>query len=173
MGVLALLDGAPAQPDEAWCSEVRQSLAERPTDWLDAVRDAGLVGEDRAWALLSWIEVAATELARDGSRSLLESAAFAIGLLEASDLDPRDVGVVASLLRRGAELAEVDFADSVVAGCERAAEFGASALSRLLSVRASTPATHAETGEGQSFSFVRRPIDFDVKELERWLEGGP
>jgi len=171
MGVLALLDTAPVEPDEAWYSEVEQSLSERPSDWVNAVRDAGSLGVDRAWALLSWVESAATEVVRGGSRSLLESAAFAISFLVASDLDPRDVAVVASLLRRGAQLAEVDFVDSFVAGCERAAEFGAAALSPLLSVEALTPATHTEVGEGASFTFVRRSVDFDVHELERWLEG--
>jgi hypothetical protein len=115
--------------------------------------------------------LAATEVARGGSRSLLESAAFGISLLVASDLDPRDVAVVASLLRRGAQIAGIDFGERVGAGCAYAAEFGTAAHGRLLRVEASTPATHAEVGEGPSFRFVRRPVDFDVLELERWLEG--
>lgn len=171
MSVLALLDSAPVQPDAAWYSDVEQSLSERPLEWVNAVRDAGSLGEDQAWALLSWAESAATEVVRGGSRRLLESAAFAISLLVASDLDSRDVAVVASLLRRGAHLAEIDFAESVGAGCERAAEFGAATLSRLLSAAASTPATHFEEGAEASFSFQRRRADFDVNELERWLDG--
>lgn len=171
MGLLALLDAGSRRPDDAWWNAVGRSLSGRPSDWVDAVREAGSLDQDQAWALLSWVELAATEVARGGSGSLLESAAFGISLLVASDLDARDVAVVASLLRRGAQIAGIDFGECVGVGCAHAAEFGTAALDRLLSVEASTPATHAEVGEGPSFTFVRRPVDFDVLELERWLEG--
>jgi hypothetical protein len=125
----------------------------------------------RAWSLLAWAESTATEVVRSCSRPLLESAAFAICLVGASDRDPRDVAVVGSLLRRAAVLADLDFAESVAAGCARAEEFGALALPRLLGINPAVPPTHVEQGAGASFAFRRLPADFDVDELERWLEG--
>lgn len=169
--VLALLDAAPRHPDPTWWSRVERSLSERPSDWVSTVRSAGLLADGRAWSLLAWVELSATEVVRRRSGPLLESAAFAMCLAGASDLDPRDVAVVGSLLRRAAVLADLDFAESTAAGCAAAGEFGARALPHLLGVHAGVPPTHVEQGAGASFSFRRLPADFDVDALERWLEG--
>jgi hypothetical protein len=168
--VLALLNTAPRHPDPTWWALVERSLAERPSEWVSAVRSPGFLADGRAWTLLAWAELTATEVVRRCSRPLLESAAFAICLAGASDLDPRDVAVVGSLLRRAAVLADLDFAESIAAGCARAGEFGATALPDLLGVHPAVPPTHVEQGSGASFSFHRLPADLDVDALERWLE---
>jgi hypothetical protein len=122
--------------------------------------------------LLSWVEQAATELARGGSRAVLESAAFARSLLTTSEIDDRDIAVVESLLYREAQLGGVSFAEAIEVGCARAGELAVAARETLLRADGATPATHEEAGMGRSFVFRRRPVSFDVAELERWLDEG-
>lgn len=174
MAVLVMLDNAPQHADESWFLRVEQSLSTQPDQWLAAIRTAGALSTDRAWALLSWVEVAATQVARSGSLDLVECAAFARSLLWKCELDRRDISVVESLLSRSAQVAGIhraDYAAAVKAGCARAVEFGAMAQESLLSASPSTPPSHAEEGAGASFAFRRRPASFDVEELERWLRG--
>ena len=89
-----------------------------------------------------------------------------------SSLDRRDCSVVSSLLRRASNLAELDYATCVVEGCSRAGVFGSEALDLLLAVPSRTPSTHRESGAAETFEFTRVEPDFDVEDLERWLEGG-
>ena len=93
-------------------------------------------------------------------------------MLAAGELDGRDIGVVEALSRRAAHLRGVNFGDAVEVGCASAAELGGEARKSLLSASMSTPATHMEEGDGASFFFRRRPVGFDVEELERWLNRG-
>ena len=87
-------------------------------------------------------------------------------------LDRRDIAVVAALLRRGADLVGLNYVESVTEGCSWAEEgLGRTALDLLMHAPTSTSATHVEIGDGATFAFERRPPDFDVADLERWLEG--
>lgn len=169
--ILTKLDGAPQWSDERWFLDLWTSLSQQPDGWVGAARsDVGL-SIDRAWTLLGWMEQAATVVARDRSQSLVEAAAFARSLLTVSEIDLRDIAIVEALLCRGAHLGGVNFERAVHIGCARAGRLGMSARRSLLRAPCSTPATHAEEGEGRSFVFRRLPAPFDVEELERWLDG--
>jgi hypothetical protein len=175
MTVLQLLDEIPhgAGPDSGsgWFSQIERSLEESPHEWTSAVAAIGALSDEHAWSLLSWVETAATEVVRTRSRATLTNAAFAMSLVLHSHLDRRDCSIVASLLRRGAALAGLDFAAAVADGCSRAGAMGLEAKALLLAAQDRTPSTHRETGAGSTFAFVRRTPDFDVEDLERWLEG--
>lgn len=171
--VLQMLDEASSPADDQeWFQQLRESMERQPEQWITAVSDTGTLSDARAWTLLSWIELAASDLVRQRSQSILEAAAFARSLLVLSVIDRRDIALVEALLRRGAQLAEVSFVDSVAAGCARARELGGAGFTSLMQAAPTTPATHAEEGEGHSFTFRRRPAGFDVQELERWLAEG-
>jgi len=170
--ILQILDRAPSVEDKRWYLHVKDSLEQAAGEWVSAVIDVGALSDNRAWALLSWIEEAATEMVRQRSRMTLVTAAFARSLLIRSSLDSRDIALVEALLHRGALLAGLNFMDAVIAGCERAGELGQIALTSLGQASSSTPVTHSEVGQGNSFTFRRRPAGFDVADLERWLEEG-
>ncbi len=74
--------------------DVDRSLGGNPEAWTAAVgpqvRGDGLT-RDRAWVLLSWVEDAASQIVAERRGDLVERAAFAMSLLEASPLDRRDV----------------------------------------------------------------------------------
>jgi hypothetical protein len=175
MTVLQLLDEVPVGVEptlaEGWRLRIQGSLEDTPGDWTSAVARIGELSDEHAWSLLSWIELSATQVVRDRSRSTLATAAFAMALVLQSRLDRRDCSLVGSLLRRGAELAGLDFGGAVIDGCDRAGTMGEEAQTLLLGAPSSTPATHVESGAGATFRFARRPPDFDVDDLERWLEG--
>ncbi|MGC5022208.1 hypothetical protein [Micromonospora sp. DT47] len=175
MSVLMLLDEVPEDlrqsPPGAWFQEIERSLEEAPQAWITAIAAIGALSDEHAWSLLSWIESAASHVVRARSRDTLVTSAFAMGLVLQSDLDRRDCSVVASLLRRAADLGGFDFAASVTQGCKRAGLMGQEALSLLVHASAETPATHVESGSAETFSFERRKPDFNVDDLERWLEG--
>ena len=175
MSVLQLLDeiprGSEPTPTAGWFFEIERSLEEAPREWTSAILAIGELSDDHAWSLLSWIESAASQVVRSRSQTQLVTAAFAMSLALQSGLDRRDCSIVASLLRRAADLEGFDFSASVIEGCDRAGAMGREALALLLSAPAETPATHVEAGAGSSFSFTRRTPEFDVDDLERWLEG--
>lgn len=156
MTILQLLDDALTVEDQAWYSALDRSLGQRSDKWVSAVVDAGTVSDDRAWTLLSWIEEAATELVRDRSRTTLVAAAFAMSLLTRSQLDRRDIAAVAALLRRGAILADLNFIGAVTEGCDQAGELGQAAFTLLEQAPSSTPQTHLEICQGDSFAFQRQ-----------------
>jgi hypothetical protein len=171
--LLQLLDCSPRTPEKNsdWGKELEASILRSPEEWLRAVRLGGGLSDARAWALLSWIETLASEVARTGSQEKIGLAASAMSLVCLSELDRRDLSLVASLLRRAAALSEAEYMSAVMEGCSRMGESGSEAEALLLNASASTPATHIESGSGQTFRFVRRPSEFDVQDLERWLEG--
>lgn len=137
-----------------------------------AVMEPDRLSDDRARTLLSWIEHSATRLVRARSGSTLAVAAFGTSLLMRSWLDRRDIAVVAALLRRGADLIGLDCVECVAEGCSWAeAGLGSAASDLLIHAPTSTSSTHVEVGDGVMFAFERRPPDFDVADLERWLEG--
>jgi hypothetical protein len=175
MTVLELLDEIPAGEEPtrpgSWFPQIERSLEQSPDEWLSAVAAIGELSEEHAWSLLSWIEIAASHIVRTQSRATLVAAAFAMSLVLQSRLDRRDCSVVASLLRRGADLTSLDFAACVNDGCDRAGKNGREALTLLLNAAAKTPSTHAELGRGETFFFSRLAPDFDVESLERWLDG--
>ncbi|SDD88300.1 hypothetical protein [Auraticoccus monumenti] len=123
------------------------------------------LGHDQAWPLLSWAEDAATEVGRRGDEELVVRAVLAFCLLGASPLDRRDVQVVAALLRRACDLAGLDFLSLARTGCEAAGPLGVTCWSWLTHTSTRTPATHEEVGAGWTFTFRRRPSDFDVDRL--------
>jgi len=167
---LALLD-AGAGPDVpgSWGRDMAGSLGRDRASWLRVVGTQPQVGlsREQGWILLAWVEDAASELAGDGSRRLLETACFAISLLEASPLDRRDVIVVAMLLRRAAGLAGLDFAAAVRDGCAAAGDLGTRCAEWLAGVSDALPATHEQVGTGRETRFRRRPSTIDTDELLR------
>jgi hypothetical protein len=174
--VLRLLDDYPADETpgaaDAWVAQVEHSLRTDRVEWSMAVMEVDRLSDDRAWTLLSWIESSATRLVRARSGSTLAVAAFGTSLLMRSWLDRRDIAVVAALLRRGADLVGLNYIERVAEGCSWAAEgLGRAALDLLMRAPASASYTHVEIGDGVTFAFERRPPDFDVADLERWLEG--
>lgn len=177
--VLELLDRSPATTDGAgrrsWFDDVTGSLQGAPAEWTAAagpIEDRSL-GKDRAWVLLSWVEDAASLIGRDRRPELVETAAFAMSLLEASPLDRRDVMVVAMLVRRATTLSDLDFAMLARRGCDRAGLLGARCRTWLLAITDATPSTHEETGSGATFAFRRKPAGFDPVALERKLTRRP
>jgi hypothetical protein len=150
--------GAPADQD-VWFSEVARSLECAPQAWFDEISQSGL-GGDRAWALLGWIELAATEVGQSGSDRMLKTAASAMALVLMSDLDRRDCGIVASLLRVASRHAHLNFSALVAAGTEPFGEVGGQALTLMLDADDSLPSTHEEIGSGASFRIrVNNAID--------------
>jgi hypothetical protein len=172
--VLQLLDEIPTTGtptlDGDWFPRIERSLDQSPRDWISAVEAIGDLSDEHAWGLLSWIEVAASHVVRARSRATLVTAAFGMSLVLQSRLDRRDCSIVASLLHRGAQLSGLDFTSSVTEGCDRAGPMGQEARTLLLNAGAKTPSTHTESGESATFSFTRREPNFDVDDLERWLE---
>jgi hypothetical protein len=168
--VLRVLDAAagPAEVDEAWIAEVMASLRARPGEWAAAIESSGL-SDDRAWPLLGCVETIASMLVRVRRGEDLETASLALALVGRSQLDLRDQMVVGSLLRRGAILANLNFARHVSAGCAVAGQLGAACRRWLLEVSPQTPATHQEVGKGSSFTFARVETDIDIAALEAWL----
>lgn len=176
--VLMLLDEVPSGPEIGpagdWYSRIDQSLRQDPDDWVAAIDRIGQLSDEHAWSLLSWIEVAASQIVRMRSRLELVTAAFAMALVLQSALDRRDCAIVAALLRRASELAGLDFTESVSEGSDLAGPMRQKARDLLLQAPATLPSTHAETGAGETFAFMRQAPGFDVADLERWLEGdGP
>ena len=176
--VLGLLDDPPDGSDadlrRVWLADVERSLTKHSQEWRAAVslsEDPAQLSKDRAWSLLGWVEDVASLVVDERRPSLVEDAAFAMSLLEASPLDRRDVMLVGALVRRGADLAGLDFRALVTTGCHRAGVLGEQCLTWLLTVSDTTPATHEEVGEGTSFRFRRKPSDIDVNRLEKWLRG--
>lgn len=151
--------------DDAWFRRLDRSLEFSSDKWLRAVLSTETLSDDYAWSLLSWIEMASSELVRSRSRVMLETAAFARAILERSRLDARDIALVETLLRRGAMLSGVNYLDAVVVGCARAGVLGETALDSLLSASSMTPSTYREVGRGRRFSFRRVTSKFDAVEL--------
>lgn len=175
---LMLLDEVPsfpgADPAEDWFSQIDRSLRHDQRDWLSAIDRIGQLSDEHAWSLLSWIEVAASQIVRTRSRIELVTTAFAMALVLQSTLDKRDCAIVAALLRRASELVGLDFVETIAEGCALAGPLGESARELLNQASATVPSTHTETGEGDTFTFARQAPGFDVADMERWLEGeGP
>lgn len=155
-----------SMPEGDWFARIERSLEEHPQDWVTA---ATQMGEDDAWSLLSWAEVAASHVVRTKSRRTLITSAFAVSIVLQSDIDWRECSLVASLLHRAADLSDIDFAACAAEGCALAGPIGEQALPLLLGAEARTPSTHVESGTQGTFSFTRRPPDFDVHDLMRRL----
>jgi hypothetical protein len=171
---LDLLDLQRELPTADWHARLEDALERDTAAWIDAVGSPDGLSVDHAWILLSWVELTASQIPSNSRQSTLESAAFAMSLLENGPLDRRDRAVVGALLRRASELAGLDFVAGIGAGCQRAGSLGAQCLVWLRRVSSVTPSTHTETGSGQTFAFQRRQADFDVEDLERWLDNdGP
>ncbi|GAB5905582.1 hypothetical protein [Mycobacteroides chelonae] len=170
MSVFVVLKGIPpmgsSMPEGDWFARIERSLEEHPQDWVTA---ATQMGEDDAWSLLSWAEVAASHVVRTKSRRTLITSAFAVSIVLQSDIDWRECSLVASLLHRAADLSDIDFAACAAEGCALAGPIGEQALPLLLGAEARTPSTHVESGTQGTFSFTRRPPDFDVHDLMRRL----
>jgi hypothetical protein len=174
MNVLSMLDRDDdrdeARPDSPWFDGIEDSLKNRQAEWLSCMA-VELLSDGPSWVLLSWIEVAATKVVRARSGRTLETAVFAMVLLTRSRLDWRDVSVVGALLHRGAILANLRYEASVAKVCARSGPLGDSALDRLTRMDSATPPTHVEAMDGDPLVFSPRPSDFDVADLERWLDG--
>jgi len=174
--ILSLLDEDPprAEPGAAgaWSSDLAHSLDDKPQEWLSAIARVGQLNDERAWNLLSGVELMASQVVRRRCRQDLVTASFAISLVLQSGLDRRDCSIVCSLLHRASVLTGLDFAGAVTEGCKRAGEFGRKGCEFLLGSSAETPSPHVESGADGVLGFVRAVPGFDVNDLERWLEGG-
>lgn len=174
--VLLLLDEVPTSTAQEgvvddWFFRVQNSLNTDRKSWLSVTARIGQLSDEHAWSLLAWIEVAANAIVRTRSRDYLVIAAFAMALVLQSALDRRDCAIVASLLRRAATLAGLDFTANVTEGCDRAGAIGQQARGLLVHASANLPSTHVETGANEAFKFMRTQPGFDVGDLQRWLGG--
>jgi hypothetical protein len=168
--VLGPSSSAPEFYDHAWFQHVGRSPQLDPSGWVTEVAAQGALSDDQAWQLLGWVEMAASQSVRSGSRETLVTASFGWALTLQSELDPRECLVVACLLRRAAAICGFDYLDCVAEGCSRAGAAGREALPLLRNASDRTPPTHEEIGAGESFEFIRLPSSFAVEDLERWLE---
>lgn len=162
--MIELLDQYPngKQADQDfWFSEVARSLERAPHAWFDEISQSGL-SRDRAWALLGWVELAATQVGQSGSDRMLKTAALAMALVLMSDLDRRDCSIVASLLRVASRHAHLNFSALVAEGTEQFGEVGVQALTLMLDADDSLPPTHEEVGGGANFQFVRVGNAIDI-----------
>ncbi len=167
------LSGGPEDHGIAslWVDWIERSLTVEPQEWVDSVRAAPGLDDGQSWRLLGFVDLASSLVAREGRRELAERAAFALALLEASPLDPRDVIVTADLLPRACEIAGLDFAAVARSGCAPAGELGERCLRWLLQRTPRTPpALYEEVGEGHTFRFERTPSAFDADDLLARLE---
>lgn len=153
MSVVDLLD---EYSEQQWAEEVERSLREDTDRWLRAA-DHGDLSRDRSWILLAWVESAASDVVISRRPELVETAALAMSLLEDGPLDRRDVMVVASLVRRAALLARLEFTGLADGGCQRAGTRGRRCAEWLSQVSPDTPPTHVEVGSGDGFRFERVP----------------
>lgn len=174
-GVFGVLDqrGRTDDPQATrlWVADVAASLARNADAWLAR---AGAEGDDgmtqhEAWALLGWVESAASLVVAERRPELVEAGGFALALVGAAPLDTRDAMVVASLLRRASSLIGADWEPLVTRGARRAGDLGARALTWLRRVSDEVPSTYTEMGEGASFAFRRVPSFFDPVALEQRL----
>ncbi|KRQ28133.1 hypothetical protein BKG80_06750 [Mycobacteroides chelonae] len=170
MSVFVVLKGIPpvgsSLPEGDWFVRIERSLEEHPQDWVTAATE---MGEDDAWSLLSWAEVAANHIVRSKARRTLITSAFAVSIVLQSGIDWRECSLVASLLHRAADLSGIDFAACAAEGCALAGSVGEQALPLLLGAGAKTPSTHVDSGTQGTFSFTRRAPEFDVHDLMRRL----
>ncbi len=167
--VLDLLE-MPSGPDHdgvpsVWVDWIERSLTVEPESWLAAVRTPSGLSDAQAWRLLNFPEHAASLVVREQRPELVERAAFAMALLEASELDRRDKMIVADLLPRACALVGLDFAALASAGCARAEDLGDTCLTWLLQRPATTPSLFEEVGESHTFHFRRVPSSFDADDL--------
>ena len=170
MTVLSLLTpNAESGYDNGWFGVVEESLRMQSDEWAAEVMAVGELGQDEAWQLLGWVEMAASRVVQTKSQDTLVTAAFGLSLALRSELDERDCLVVGSLLRRAASLSALDYAGAIHEGCGRSGFPDGEVETLLLAVSDRTPPTHEESGTGASFTFTRRPVDFDVDDLERLL----
>lgn len=171
-----ILDRQPAVTDAAyqdWTVELQRSLDLACAGWVAALGPPGSdkLPRDRAWVLLSWVEITACAGPEALDVERLETAAVAFSLLEASPLDRRDVMVVASLLRHVSELAGLDFAAAARRGCANAGDLGATCAGWLIGVSAALPSIFVHADDARSPTFRRVHQEIDVDRLERWLKG--
>lgn len=85
------------------------SLSGHGPEWLVAVERLAAFSEDRAWALLSWVELTANMVSRNRDGRQLEVSVFAVSLMENTGIDRRDRAVAVALLRRAAASGGLDF----------------------------------------------------------------
>lgn len=171
--VPTMLDGSPTEEGHrrrSWLEDVERSLRRQPEAWLEAVgpvvREHGLA-KHRAEALLWWVEETASRIVTERRSKLVELAAFAMSLLEASPLDRRDVMVVATVVRRASALAGLPYSRSVRRGCSQAGALGTSCERWLTQITDDISSSYEEVGSGRSVEFRRRPSTIDVARLER------
>jgi hypothetical protein len=167
--VLQLLDLFGEISTSDWESRLETSFELNAASWVAEVSAPAGLSVERAWILLSWVELVASEIPRTKRRSTVENAAFAMSLLENSPLDRRDCAVVGALVHRASVLAGLDFEAGIEVGCDRAGDLGSQCFAWLRHVSSVTPETHIERGSGRTFAFQRKDADFDVNDLERWL----
>lgn len=175
MTVLEILDRSPADgstgPGSEWFAMIESSLRGEREEWFSETSEVEWLSDDRSWVLLSWVEDAATQIVRMRSQKTLEVAIFGLSLLIKSRLDRRDIDLVGALIRRGATLAGLRYEDGVAAGCRWAGSLGDVSFPLVMRLDSATPPTHIESTDAEGFLFERRAPEFDVSELERWLDG--
>ena len=156
--------------DVPWGHRLEQSMARDPGAWVEAAYVDPALGEDDAWRLLGFVEMATSVVVRERRPALVQQAALALALLEDGPLDHRDVLVVADLLPRACTLSGVDLAQAIRHGCAPAGPRGLRCRRWLLQRPAATLSTWEETGSGGSSAFRRVPAGFDPDDLLRRLE---
>lgn len=128
---------------------------------------------DTGWALLGWAERAASYVVRaPGVGGLLEQAVFAVTLLNNSEIDRKDVSVVASLLRRACVLIGEDPSAVAHRVLERWSGEPSATLLSFVSGPAVLPSTHEEVGQGDRFEFRRKPSSVDTERILDWWKSG-
>ena len=117
----------------------------------------------RAWALLGWVERMASHVTRVRDPLVLDQAIFALVWIGRSHvIDTREAILAGGLLKRGADLAGLDFADRV--DHVKAAIGHDPTFSWLASLSAKLPPTHQEVAVEGGVEFRRLPSGIDVTE---------
>jgi hypothetical protein len=147
---------------QPWDREVQFALNDR---WKrSAISDD--LDHDRGWTLLGWCENAASVAVRTSDPELLELCVVGLSLVPLRHVDPREVKLVGSLVRRAAELLGLNWP-------EFRERFAANATLVRLADGFPTDVSaggHQEHGNGPTFRFEKvRLAQMSEEELLRRL----
>lgn len=148
-----------------WFAEIEQSFLDEPHEWVGESLSQVLRDVDACWALLSWVEDAASQISDDQRSSLAWSSLVALGALSHSTLDLRDVLIVATLVRIALSRCDVVVDDLVQDVQTSFAELVRDGAALLEEADDGLPSTH-RMKDGH---FERLESDIDIDALIAWL----
>lgn len=156
--------------DEGWSATFTSGEWEDSVEGMlrsakgDTASLAAALNKDRSWALLSWVEGVASEVASGRGVERVPAGFEALSaVLQGEHLDSRDVLVVASLLRWAVDVQGIDWAHQadLVAKTHQLPDLGG--------VSKELPATFIAIRDDHGHRVQRRPTEFDLQSLRRRL----